>query len=70
MHLSLPPHRLTLDDVPIDVADTLPLDSQTRAFVAAVRGDNVLSKAIDLALAVRVAEVLTTLGATLAIAHV
>ncbi|WBB73900.1 Gfo/Idh/MocA family oxidoreductase [Micromonospora sp. WMMD1128] len=58
------PHRLTLDDVPIDVADTLPLDNQIRAFVAAVRGDNVPSRTSDLALAVRVAEALTRLSAT------
>lgn len=64
------PHQLTLDDVPIDVADTLPLDNQIRAFVAAVRGDDVRSKASDLALAVRVAEVLTNLSATPAITHV
>jgi predicted dehydrogenase len=64
------PHRLTLNDVPIDIADTLPLDHQIQAFVAAVRGDDVPSKGSDLALAVRVAEVLTTLSAHPAITRV
>lgn len=64
------PYQLTLNDVPIDIADTLPLDNQIQAFVAAVRGDDVSSKDSDLALAVRVAEVLTDLSATPAITHV
>jgi predicted dehydrogenase len=58
------PHLLTMNGVPIGTAETLPLDKQIQTFVAAIRGDDVYSSGSDLALAVRVAEVLANLSAT------
>jgi predicted dehydrogenase len=63
-------HLLTANGVPIGIADTLPLDNQIQAFVAAIRGDDVHSTGSDLPLAVRVVEVLAGLSATPAITHV
>ncbi|SHM91850.1 Gfo/Idh/MocA family protein [Actinacidiphila paucisporea] len=56
-------HRLTFGGTPIRIASTLPLDRQIQAFVAAVRGDGADSSGSDLALSVRVAEVLAGLSA-------
>ncbi|TDB82271.1 Gfo/Idh/MocA family oxidoreductase [Micromonospora sp. KC721] len=63
-------HLLTVNGVPIGIAETLPLDKQIQTFVAAIRGDDVHSSGADLALAVRVAEVLAGASATPTITYV